>query len=251
MRPRLILLLVIGLGLVALFALTNRRRALPLAIHTIRADDSTLQTARELGASHIVQVFTWREIQPSPAEFHWEYSDWLVRAAEYYDLRVIARLDKAPRWAVAGEMTADAPPAQLEDFANFAGRVAARYRGRIAAYIIWNEPNLAIEWGNRAPNPGEYAELLRVTSARLRTADPRALVLAAGLAPTNENHAGAMDDRDFLRGLYAAGARDAFDALAAHPYPFTYAPDDPRGAHAALNFQRLWDWRAIMIAAGD
>jgi hypothetical protein len=60
-----------------------------------------------------------------------------------------------------------------------------------------------------------------------------------------------MDDRDFLRGLYAAGARDSFDILAAHPYPFGHPPDDPRGAHGGLVFARLSDLREIMVLNGD
>ncbi len=250
MRNRLLFLLALTLVAATLFWST-RGRALPLGVHTLRADDTELQQIRDLGGQYVVQVFSWREIEPTRGEFHWEYTDWLVRAAEYYHLRVIARLDQAPRWATAQPVSLDGPPDHLNDYGDFVAQVAARYRGRIDAYIVWNEPNLAREWGDRAPDPAAYTALLKLAAARLRAADPGARIVSAGLAPTNENSATAMDDRDFLRGMYASGARGAFDILAAHPYAFANPPDDPRGAHTGLNFLRLLDLRDIMLANGD
>ncbi len=228
-----------------------RGRALPLGIHTLHADDSELQASRALGAQSVVQVFAWSEIEPTRGEFHWQYTDWLVRAAEYYHLRVIARLDKTPGWATSAPTALDAPPNQLSDYGDFVAQVAARYRGRIAAYVIWNEPNLAREWGNRPPDPAAYAALLRSSAERIRAIDPMARIVSAGLAPTNDHAADAMDDRDCRRARAAAGARAAFDILGAHPYGFANPPDDPRAAHAGLNFLRLLDLRDILVANGD
>ena len=39
------------------------------------------------------------------------------------------------------------PPQNTDDYVDFLAATAARYKGRIAAYQIWNEPNLAREWG--------------------------------------------------------------------------------------------------------
>jgi hypothetical protein len=125
--------------------------------------------------------------------------------------------------------------------------VAARYRGRVTAYIVWNEPNLATEWEGRPPDPVGYTELLCAAHAAVRAADPQALVVSAGLAPTNHNNDQALDDRLYLQAMYAAGAAGCFDVLAAHPYGFAYPPDDPYGAHDGLNLARLTDLRAIMI----
>lgn len=226
-------------------------RALPLGIHTLNAEDADLRASSNLGAQYVVQVFAWSEIEPTRGEFHWEYTDWFVRAAEYYHLRLIARLDKPPAWATFESTPYSAPPNHLEDYGRFVEQVAARYRGRIAAYIIWNEPNLAREWGDRAPDPVAYTALLQTAAARLRATDPQALIVSAGLAPTNERSAQALDDREFLRAMYAAGVRGAFDILAAHPYSFAQPPDDPRGAHGGLNFWRLQELHDIMVAQGD
>lgn len=252
MKQRRLYFGVLALGLLAFLALTVlRSRSLPLAVHTIHADDAMLRQVQALGATHVVQVFSWSDIQPSPARWDWEYTDWLVRATEHYNLKIIARLDKPPPWAVDEPTAVSAPPRKVSEYAEFARRVAERYRGKIAAYIIWNEPNLAIEWGNQKPNAAAYAELLRAASPQIRTADQNATILAAGLSPTNENSERAEDDRTYLRELYAAGVQGTFDALAIHPYGFANAPDVPRESNNGLNFSRLLDWREIMQANGD
>jgi hypothetical protein len=139
----------------------------------------------------------------------------------------------------------------MGSYASFVERVAARYGGRVVAYVIWNEPNLALEWNGQPPDPEGYVQLLCAAQAAIQHADPNALVVSAGLAPTNHADASALDDRIYLQEMYAVGAGACFDALAAHPYGFAYPPDDPQGNHDALNYLRLADLRAIMVEADD
>jgi hypothetical protein len=219
-----------------------------VGIHTIRADDGLLQLAAGGGFSWIVQLVEWREVEPTPGEFFWEYTDWLVRAAEYYGLDLVLRLDHPPDWAIFPDQ---AVPVDVASYAAFVGRVAARYRGRVGAYVVWNEPNLAAEWVEKPPHPSGYVSLLCAAQAAIQAADPQALVVSAGLAPTNDSDNWALDDRRYLQGMYTAGVAGCFDVLGAHPYGFAYPPDDPYGFHDGLNFARLADLRAVMVANGD
>jgi hypothetical protein len=219
-----------------------------IGVHTLRVDDGLLQLADDGGFSWLIQLLEWREVEPAPGEYFWEYHDWLVRAAEYYGLELVLRLDHPPEWALS---TADALPVDLSAYTRFVGRVAERYRGRVVAYVVWNEPNLAVEWAGRKPDPAGYVGLLCAAQAAIQAADPDALVLSAGLAPTNHAGAVALDDRLYLQAMYAAGAAACFDVLGAHPYGFAYPPGDPPGAHDGLNYARLTDQRAIMVQAGD
>ena len=218
-------------------------------IHTIRADDTALRLARDAGFTWVVQLLEWREVEPTPGEHFWEYPDWLVRACDYYHLNLALRLDHPPDWAFSGDP--DVPPVEPATYADFVGRVAARYRDRLPAYIIWNEPNLAIEWAGRQPDPSSYVALLQAAYQAVKAADPSAQVISAGLAPTNEVSERALDDRRFLREMYGAGAQGHFDALGTHPYGFAYPPDDLPGTHEGLNFARLADLRQIMLEADD
>lgn len=222
-----------------------------IAVHTLKADDAMLHLAADAGFDAVVQVFSWREIEPRRDDWYWDYSDSLRCAAEHYGLDVIARLDQQPYWATKPEREGNTPPDNLDDYANVARAVAQRYRGRIRGYIIWNEPNLAREWGNRPPDAAAYTEMLCRAYRAIKSADPQAVVVSAGLAPTNDQTAQAMDDRIFLETMYRAGARECFDVLGVHAYGFGYPPDDARGAHQGLNVARVSDLREMMQVYGD
>jgi hypothetical protein len=206
-------------------------------VHTIRADDTALSLIHEAGCSFVVQLFDWSQIEPLPGEYFWEYPDSVVRACQHYGLNLVVRLDQPPEWAVfPGE---DGVPIDVDAYVAFVTRVAQRYQDRVEAYVIWNEPNLAQEWGGQRPDPAGYAELLRAVYGAVKEGDPQALVVSAGLAPTNRVDETAMDDRVYLEGVCEAGAGEFFDVLGAHPYGFAYGPDDPHGGHEGLNFARL------------
>ncbi len=222
-----------------------------LAAHTLRPDDQILQLAQAAGFDTIVQLFPWREIEPTQNQFHWSRPDQIVAGAEYYGLELIIRLDQHPAWASNADQTINGPPDKLEDYEDFVQRVVDRYRGRVKAYIIWNEPNLAIEWGGRQPDPVAYTELLKLGYETVKAADPEALVVAAGLAPTNSNDLQAMDERRFLQAMYRAGAGPYFDLLAAHPYSFGQAPHEPASDSEHPSFERLAELRTIMEENGD
>ncbi|MBL8055480.1 MAG: hypothetical protein JNK29_02215, partial [Anaerolineales bacterium] len=233
------------------------------AVHTLAVDDALAQLAAAAGFDTIVQVFPWRDLNPQPGTFTWAAADAMLRAAHAQGLALVARLDMPPAWAARPE--APGLPFDLAAYAAFAGAVAQRYRGHLLGYLIWNEPNLAAEWsysGDPAPDhweayrgrvadPADYLGVVGAAYAAIKAADPQALVAAGGLAPTNEVSERALDDREFLRQLYAAGPPPCFDVLAVHAYGYGLAPEVDAEANAGLNLARLADVRALMTAAGD
>jgi hypothetical protein len=219
-------------------------------MHTLRADGRELALVQESGFDWVVQVFSWREIAWWRGLYNWEQPDAVVRGAEYLGLNLVVRLDQHPDWA-RSQPAENAPPDDLSDYGDFVYAVASRYKGQIRAYIIWNEPNLAAEWGGEEPDAEAYVEMLKVAYTRIKEADPHALVVSAGLAPTNDQTALALDDRLYLERMYEAGAGDYFDVLGAHAYGFGHAADDPHDAHQGLNIARVQDLREIMVAHGD
>jgi hypothetical protein len=137
------------------------------------------------------------------------------------------------------------------DYVDFVGEVAARYRGRVAAYQIWNEPNLTSEWGRRPPDAAAYARLLRGAYGRIRAVDPNAKVVMAALAPTRTESADALNELIYLQQLYDAGARGSFDVLAVQAYGLRGGPDDPRIDNTDVTFSRPLLVRRVMLANGD
>lgn len=178
---------------------------------------------------------SWADMQPDSAGDHrWASTDRLVAAAGDRGLKVLGIVTYTPPWArAAGCTTFACPPADGRQFARFAHDVAERYAGRISAYEIWNEPNLALFWTD--PDPAAYGRLLDLTIPAIRTADDEATVILGGLAalPTGDR---SIDAADFIRG--ACGSRDcSVDAVAYHPYTFprlASAEGDPPTAWARM-----------------
>jgi hypothetical protein len=133
--------------------------------------------------------------------------------------------------------------------------LARERRGIIYAYAIGHEVNLSREWGGQPPDPARYARLLAIAYARIKTADPEALVISAGIAPTGGASAGAADDLTYAEALFQAGIADYIDGYGFHPYGFAYPPEhDPNDPAArGLLFRRAEAHRRLMevYGAGD
>ncbi|MEM7349068.1 MAG: hypothetical protein AAF485_32970, partial [Chloroflexota bacterium] len=128
-----------------------------LGFHIAQGDVAHIQAAKAAGADFVVLVFNWSTIEPDPNNIYWEVPDAALRTAEFYGLEVIARLDQPPQWAFDGT---NPTPWQLLAYEFFARRVATRYKDRLAGIIIWNEPNLSLEWDGRPPVPEGYVQML-------------------------------------------------------------------------------------------
>mgnify|MGYP005839643015 CR=1 FL=1 len=247
--------LLLGLVAIASAVLTAARPSvsrppLRVGVHTLPADQYTLALAAAADFDVVVELFSWRQIEPTQGQWHWQHPDETVAGAAYYGLDLVVRLDQHPAWASTAPLSLNAPPDDLADYARFVGRVAERYRGRILGYVIWNEPNLAVDWGGQPPDPAAYTEMLCRAYAAVKRADPQARVAAAGLAPTNQNDDQAMDDRRFLEAMLQEGAARCFDVLSAHPYGFGRPPDAPRDSHDGLVMARIADLRDLLAAYG-
>ncbi len=231
-----------------------------VGIHTRLTDEveawkikRTWEMVREMGAPWAVEYFPWAYVEERQGRQEWAHSDLVVAHAQRQGVQIIARLGFVPAWARPRETT----PLYLDeehfaDFGRYAAEFVARYADSIDHVIIWNEPNLALEWGFQPPDPVKYTEMLRVVYPMIKAANPNVQVLAGALAPTNAPPGSdeAMNDLDFLRAMYAAGAAPYFDSLAIHAYGWHGDPDEPADP-AAINFRRAELMRAIMVENGD
>lgn len=239
------------------------------AIHTelwwnLQIAQRDLDLVQQMGFRWVKQSFPWREIETfKKGEYGWVQADRIVDNVEKRGLFLIVRLDRQPFWAQAdgGEWPlANAPPANYQDFGDFCYTIAERYRGRIKAYQVWNEPNLAREWGKQPPDPADYVRLLAHCYRGIKAADPDAIVISAGLAPTGTGLPEAIPDDEFIRGIYDAGGAEYFDMLGVNA-PGYSAPPQTSPEEAANNpelggyrwtaFRHVEDIREIMVEHGD
>lgn len=217
----------------------------------------TLALVREMGAPWIVEYFPWAYVERSPGVFDWRHADQVVEHAENQGLTVIARLGLVPEWARQRDDRQPTTDTYLDekhysDLGDYVFEFVQRYKSRVRYVLIWNEPNITLEWGYRPVDPAGYVALLKVAYARAKEADAGVQVLAGALAPTLEPVGSpfGMDDLDYLRQMYAAGAAPYFDILALHAYGLLSPPGDAP-APDAINFRRVELLREIMIANGD
>lgn len=220
----------------------------------------TLAMIRAAGFHFVREEFPWQDIERLHKggyldERHdnkstWELYDTVVDLVDEYGLELIARLDYPPDWSKVNPHPFS-PPDNLADFGDFVETVVTRYRGKVRYFQIWNEPNLAFEWGEQPADPAAYVRLLRVASARAKAANPDAVILAAALAPTLDPGPLNMNDLTYLRRMYEAGAKGAFDVLSVNPYGLRAGPDDRRFAPTDTNFSRPILARQIMVEFGD
>lgn len=225
--------------------------------------DAGLQASmvnRVLNFGYIKQNFPWRELEPRQDEWDFTQADRIVALAEEWDLGLIVRLGQVPQWASDSEIESDeshdAPPTDLADMGEYCGMVAERYAGRVVAYQIWNEPNLAREWGTNTPSAEDYVALLAVCSEAIRAVDSETILISAGLSPTGGPMPYAMPDDQYLDAMYRANFQQYIDLVGVHAPGFSephYGPDDAvaDGMGRWASFRRVEDLRKIMLMHDD
>ncbi len=229
-----------------------------------------VQMIAEAGIGWIRQKFTWQDIEirgrgnfiddrndlngdgvPDPVDA-WAKYDSIVALAEKYGVQILARLGTPPAWSQPeGLQGSFAPPADFQDFVNYAVAVAERYKGRVRHFQVWNEPNLALEWGNQPVEPERYTELLCRTYRALKAVDPQIVVVSGALAPTIDLSGYNLSSFVFLERMYAAGAKECFDVLGAQGYGLFSGPTDRRLRITTINFAHVVWLRDMMVAHGD
>jgi hypothetical protein len=149
----------------------------------------------------------WAGVEPTPGTYQWERWDRVVDSLRTRDYRVLGMLCYWVSWV---DPHSDAA---IERFGQYAEAVARRYRGRVQAWEVWNEPNDRTFWQS---TPERYVRLLQAAYEGVKRGDPEAIVVGGSLS-------GA--DLVYLRKLFTFGAGRWMDAVAIHPYSWGWAPE--------------------------
>ncbi|MDX6622950.1 MAG: hypothetical protein QOE75_882 [Solirubrobacterales bacterium] len=151
------------------------------------------------GVAPRTEPVAWNPANHADPNYNWGEADEAVLGAVAAGLTPVLQFDGAPLWAqrcatppsLAGAIC-DPDPADLRPFAQAA---AERYSGRVAGvpavkyFQALNEPNLSLfflpqyETNGAMVSPELYRALVNATYAGVKTAEPNALVMLAGLGP--------------------------------------------------------------------
>ena len=227
--------------------------------------DAAAVTGRvgELGVTWVNQRIDWKNFESTRGNIDFAALEAIVNPLDSAGLNVLLTVTSAPDWARTSNQE-DGPPTNNADYANFVRAVAQHFSGVVDAYEIWSEPNLRREWNGKPLSASGYMDLLKLGYNAVKSVDPSALVISGGLAPTATNDGvTAIDDRVFLRGMYAAGLADFSDAVGAHPGGWANPPDSTccENNRPAVNawddqtafffMETLRDYRQIMAENND
>jgi len=181
---------------------------------------------KDMGFGWVKQQVEWKHFETSKGAYEWGALDEIVGAANAAGVRVLWSVVNAPAWARSGQdLGVGGPPNDPQDLANFLGAMAGRYCGSsVKAIEVWNEQNLHYEWGNMRIDPAAYMNLLKPAYNKIKAACSSMIVVSGALTPTGAPPPKAMDDVQYLEGMYKAGLKNYSDAIGAHPSGYNVAP---------------------------
>lgn len=193
-------------------------------MHIHRADAGTAWPSVPFGAWRLWDAeVTWKDLEPRAG--HWEFSrlDRYVAMAALTHTELLLPLALTPRWASSRPDEASAygpghaaPPRDPGSWLTYVETVATRYRGRVAAYEVWNEPNAAGFFS------GDEQAMVRLACAAhdaIKRIDPAALVVSPAATHGTKGVA-------WLEAFIAAGGSRCFDVIGFHFYTQAHEPPE-------------------------
>ncbi|HVU49230.1 MAG TPA: beta-galactosidase [Polyangia bacterium] len=187
----------------------------PEESRTLAAARADLDVLAAAGVRTLRVGIGWDDVEPEPGRFEWAFWDAFVDlVVRERGVRLIPYVAYTPRWAARrpeGDFWTS-PPRQPAAFGEVVGRLAARYRGRVESWELWNEPDNREYWSG---SPAELAALVEAGARSARAASPGVTIVLGGLAAHPR----------FLDEVFAAGAGWAFDVVNVHAYFETWSPE--------------------------
>lgn len=178
-----------------------------------------------LGAKAVRLQGGWAKTEKQPGVYDWKWLDEIVDdaisqgVAPWVELSYGNPLYAGGGGATLGDGLPHSPEA-LRAWDAWASALVQRYRNRVDAWEIWNEPEVTKE-----VKPAGYADLYIRTAQMIRAEAPQSKIYALGLAGDLAFTA------EFLEILARQNKLGLVDAITFHGYPEN--PDD-LGMHTAL-----------------
>ncbi|WP_259468052.1 glycoside hydrolase family 5 protein [Rhodococcus sp. SBT000017] len=211
--------------------------------------DTTVQFMTAMGVTSMRIAIPWSSVEYNRNQLDWTAVDRVVNKLRAANISMLGIIAYTPPWATSPvNQPINTRPASPAAFGDFAGKVAARYKGKVADYEIWNEPNGSMFYGPQ-PDAAGYTDLLEAAYPKIKAADSAATVIG-GVLGAAEQGWGIVNPVDFTNQMYAAGAAGNFDALSYHPYQYSLKfSEGPYVEHSPA--RQVMDIRAAMVANGD
>jgi beta-xylosidase len=186
-----------------------------------------IQQLKALGLEWVRIDLHWDRHEPEPQRYRVEMVDAMLHAVAAAQLKPVVYLVGSAPFASSAPPGApfrdQYPPKDPKQFAERMMLLAARYP-QVAAWQVWNEPNLPAYWRPQE-DPVAYGMLLQASVRALHKAAPGKPVVMGGMAYYSQMpvKGGVM-----LEELGKLGAFSLNTIVAYHPYSEFPEGDDPR-----------------------
>ena len=163
----------------------------------------------------------WFELEPRKGQWEFDHLDQLVSWAQQHNSEILMPLEYCPQWASSnpdarGDWVpgASGPLRNIDDWRDFVRTVATRYKGRIHAYEIWNEPDRPKAWTG---DVNMMVLMVLEASKILKQIDPTITVVS----PSATTEKGLAWLREFL----SKGGGQYVDVIGYHFYSTPKPPE--------------------------
>ncbi|MCL5098645.1 MAG: hypothetical protein M1608_14175 [Candidatus Omnitrophica bacterium] len=193
----------------------DREMDLGFTIHAAGEDNARL--LRRLGLRWARVGWNWSAFSTSRDQVSWEPLDKQMEIAEKYGLKLFPILTYVPSWAKLEDGTFDP-----QDHADYVGRVLRRYKGKLPAFNVWNEPE-----GPPATSALDHPKLweadLKAVRQAARSADPNCKIVGLAMG-ANPGDTGGLFDLYLKPPISLGQYLDAYD-WHNYPYPRNRRPE--------------------------
>ncbi|MHB1455312.1 MAG: carbohydrate binding domain-containing protein [Armatimonadota bacterium] len=182
-----------------------------LGINIHVAGDDTARLMRRIGLRWARIDWHMQLCAPSKDQVIWDFIDRQVAVADKYGLKLfpIFGAGDPPAW-----MRLDDGTFNVQYHADYIGSILRRYRGKIPAFNVYNEPESGAITAFK--NPGLWEADLKAVRKAARAADPDAMIVGIGLSG-NTGDPGDWWFNPLMRSSIALG--QYLDACDWHNYP--------------------------------
>jgi polysaccharide biosynthesis protein PslG len=217
------------------------------------------QLTKESGFGWIRQQVRWMDLHDRSGAIYWDELDRIVSDADRAGVKLMLSIVASPSWATDNGRNGLPNRANIPKFAFFMNEMAKKYKGKVGAYQIWNEQNLAVENGGTVANARLYMDVLEAGYDAVKAGDPNAIVVSGPPATTETNNPSiAISDLNFFRQMFADPRfASHMDIIGVHTGGTSNPPDSmwPNNPGPGPNFvtsrefyfRRLEDYRQLQL----
>jgi hypothetical protein len=182
---------------------------------TVHAGDPVIPAENalmdDLGIVWVRNDFYWDQVEPKQGEWNFSRYDKMVEENKKSGRKILAILSFDNNWLYKNGRRRDyISPKNLPLYINYVETVVTRYKGKVDAWEIWNEPNVPIRFWNGPAK--DFFALSKAAAQKIKEVDPNAYVVAGAFFRSPSL---------FIKGMWKAGAMENVDALSLHPYSGT------------------------------